>query len=105
MVANLASQSSTVRTQVAYAVATIASIEIPRKEWLELITNLCNNAGNPNVDYKNAALQTLGYICEELQIDDLSSELKSLVVGALAQNITSNPDLLKSTHLALKALF
>lgn len=56
MLANLASPSSIVRTQVSNAVATIASIEIPRKEWLELIPNLCNNAGHENLDYKNAAL-------------------------------------------------
>jgi importin subunit beta-1 len=41
---------------VAYAVATIASIEIPRREWLELIPNLCANAAHENIDYKNAAL-------------------------------------------------
>lgn len=83
MVANLASQSSVVRTQVSYAVATIASIEIPRKEWLELIPNLCGNAGHENIDYKNAALQTLGYICEELGVDDINNELKNQIVFAV----------------------
>jgi hypothetical protein len=47
MLANLASHSSVVRKQVASAIAAIASIEIPRKEWLELIPNLCDNSMHP----------------------------------------------------------
>jgi importin subunit beta-1 len=86
-------------------VATIASIEIPRKEWLELIPNLCDNAANSNIDYKNAALQTLGYICEELMPEDINRELKNKVVLALTSNITSDPSLIKSTTLAVKAFF
>lgn len=105
MLANLASPSSIVRTQVSNAVATIASIEIPRKEWLELIPNLCNNAGHENLDYKNAALQTLGYICDEIAPEDINNELKNRVVLALTSNINANPDLKKSTLLAVKAFF
>lgn len=37
----LAIPSAIVRTQIASLVATIASIEIPRGEWSELIANLC----------------------------------------------------------------
>ena len=105
MLANLASQSSIVRTQVAYAVATIASIEIPRREWLDLIPNLCSNAAHENVDFKNAALQTLGFICDELMPEDINNELKNKVVLALTSNITAIPELKKSTHLAIKAFF
>jgi importin subunit beta-1 len=72
MLANLASPSNILRSQVANAIATIAKIEIPRREWLELIPNLCANAGHENEDFKNAALQTLGYICEELKPDDIN---------------------------------
>jgi hypothetical protein len=35
-----------VRSQVASLVAAIASIEIPRGEWLELISILTTNAGH-----------------------------------------------------------
>lgn len=77
MLANLAAKTATVRSQVAYAVATIASIEVPRQEWLEIIPNLCQNACGENVDFKNAALETLGFICDELQADDINHELKN----------------------------
>lgn len=80
---NLATPSSVVRTQIAAAIATIAAIEIPRKEWLDLITNLCANSSHETLDIRNAALQTLGYICEELHPDDLTQELKNAIVHAL----------------------
>ncbi len=103
MLAQLAAKSATVRTQVAYAVANIARIEVPRKEWLDLIPNLCDNCGQENVDYKNAALETLGFICEELGPNDITDELKNKVIFALTSNITANPALIKSTTLAVKA--
>ena len=77
MLANLAAKASTVRTQVANAVANIAAIEVPRKEWLDIIPNLCHNAGGENIDYKNAALETLGFICDEITADDINNELKN----------------------------
>lgn len=94
------------RNQVANAVATIAGIEIPRREWLELIPNLCANAGHENIDYKNAALQTLGYICDELMPEDINNELKNKIVLALISNISSDPQIpIKTIHLAVKAFF
>ena len=99
----MAARSPTVRTQVAYAVANIASIEVPRKEWLDLIPNLCENCAQENPDYKNAALETLGFICEELGPNDITDELKNKVIFALTSNITSNPALEKSTMLSVKA--
>jgi len=105
MLANLASPSNKLRAQVANAIATIARIEIPRREWLELIPNLCNNAGHENVDFKNAALQTLGYICEELKPDDINDQLKNTIILALTSNISNNPALKYTTHLSVKAFF
>jgi len=38
---------------------------------------LCHNAGGENIDYKNAALETLGFICDEITADDINNELKN----------------------------
>jgi importin subunit beta-1 len=73
--ATLASPSALVRGQIASLIAAIASIEIPRGEWTDLISNLCTNAGNENLEIRLASLQTIGYICEELTTKDLSKEL------------------------------
>jgi importin subunit beta-1 len=53
---SLATPSTLVRTQVAAAIAAIAAIEIPRKEWTEIITSLSSNAQNDSVDIRNASL-------------------------------------------------
>ena len=47
-------------------VSAIATIELPRGEWLELIGNLSVNANSEDPKIKTSALETLGYICEEL---------------------------------------
>jgi importin subunit beta-1 len=91
MLATLATHSSIVRKQVASAIAAIAAIEIPRKEWLELIPNLSENSVNPDIEIKSASLETLGFICEELVTEDLTDELKNKVVLALTTNISSDP--------------
>ena len=80
LLAVLASPLSTVRKQAGSAIAAIASIEVPRKEWLELIPNLAANSAHDSIDIRHAALETLGFICEELEPSDLTTELKSLIV-------------------------
>jgi hypothetical protein len=46
ILSSLASPSAVVRSAIASLVSSIAALEIPRGEWLELITNLCTNAGH-----------------------------------------------------------
>ena len=65
---------------MASAIAAVAAIEIPQKQWTDLITNLCNNAAHDQIEIRHAALETLGFICEELVPEDLTSEEQSLVV-------------------------
>jgi importin subunit beta-1 len=93
-----------VRRQVAQIIASIASIEIPRQEWGELITSLCQNSQNSDINIRMTSLTTLGYICDELRPEDFSNELKNLIVQALVQNITENPEMLEPTKLAVRSL-
>ena len=51
--------SAAVRTQVAQCVSAIAKIEIPRKEWLDLISNLATNSTNEQINIRHASLQPL----------------------------------------------
>jgi importin subunit beta-1 len=102
---SLGQTSSVVRTQVASAIASIAKIEIPRREWLDLIPSLCANSTNENIDIRNAALQTLQLICEELQANEITDEVKNMIILALVNNITLDPNYTKSTTYATKGLF
>ncbi|CDW87040.1 importin subunit beta-1-like [Stylonychia lemnae] len=101
----LATQSLIVRKQVASAIAMIASIEIPRNEWIDLIPNLSGNAAHDSIEIREASLETLGFICEELQPCDLTPELKNFIVQALVRNLSADASLTKTTLLAAKAFF
>ena len=53
-----------------------------------------------------ASLQTLGFICEELDPKDLSPEVKNFVMLALTNNISSSndPNITSLCRLAVKAM-
>ena len=46
-------------------------IELPRKEWPDLISNLVVNTSNIHTDFRMSAIVTLGFICEALVINIL----------------------------------
>ena len=75
------------RRATASCVATIASIEIPRGEWNELINMVTGTSANENVALRLSALQTLGYICEECDESNFSQEQKNQIILALINNI------------------
>ena len=100
----LATESSIVRSQIASLIATIAQIEIPRGEWTELIANLCTNASHENQQIRLTSLMTIGYICEELQPEDLTQELKNQIMLALTNNISKEESGVDACKLAIKAL-
>lgn len=51
-----------------------------------------------------ASLQTLGYICEELQTENLSAEYKNQIMIALTNSISSTEESVLTCKLAVKAL-
>jgi importin subunit beta-1 len=73
---------------VALVLAKVAAIELPRGGWPELIPSLINNAQPtaPGI-LRNATLQALGYVCEELgsfEEDFLDQETVNAVLTAVA---------------------
>jgi len=108
IVATLASPQAPVRAQIANIIAAIASIELPRKEWDDLLPNLCANAGHTEYNIRLASLTTLGYICEETSPDNVLDHVKNQVILALVNNITPQADpitdSLEPCRLAIRAL-
>jgi len=92
-----------VRSQIANILSAIASIEIPRNEWEDLIPNLCNNSTSDDINIKLASLTTLGYICEELHPDDLTDQVKNNIILALTNNISLDGPV-DPTKLAIRAM-
>lgn len=60
----LASRDSRAGQSAGQFIASIAAIEIPRNEWLELMPALVKNVGEGEDHLKQASLTTIGFICE-----------------------------------------
>ncbi|XP_047983171.1 importin subunit beta-1-like [Salvia hispanica] len=73
----------------AQVIAKIASIEVPKKEWPELVGLLLSNMTQPDtpVLLKQATLEALGYICEEISDEDLVQEEVNAVLTAVIQGM------------------
>ncbi|KAF9596496.1 hypothetical protein IFM89_012227 [Coptis chinensis] len=74
----------------AQVIAKIASIEIPRKEWPELIGSLLTNMTQPDrpASLKKSTLETLGFVCEEISYQDLGQDEVNSVLTAVVQGMT-----------------
>ncbi|KAK1320885.1 hypothetical protein QJS10_CPA03g01148 [Acorus calamus] len=102
----LGSSVAEARHTSSQVVAKIASIEIPRREWPELISRLLSNMTQPEspAPLKQATLEALGYICEEISPQDLEQDQVNSVLTAVVQgmNQTSNgPEIRLSAVSAL----
>lgn len=64
--------------------AAIAEIELPRNEWPTLMTNLMNGVSSENKNFKMASLKTIGYICESIDEEVLSTQANAILT-AVAQ--------------------
>lgn len=47
----------------ANCIAFIAVIEIPRKQWVQIVDNLAENTLSPNVGIRMASIITIGAMC------------------------------------------
>lgn len=96
----------------AQVVAKIAAIELPLNEWQELVGTLLANMGGPNAEQpaqlKQATLETLGFVCEEVSADVLAQEQVNSILTAVVQGMnateTSNDVRLAATRALYNAL-
>ncbi|KAK4934179.1 karyopherin Kap95, partial [Elasticomyces elasticus] len=101
-----ASTNNNVSTSAAQLVATIASIELPRREWPELMNTLVTNVSQGDTKVKMSSLQTIGFICESDDSDlrsalaEQSNSILTAVVQGAQKGETSN----EVRDTALKAL-
>ncbi|XP_071738286.1 importin subunit beta-1-like [Rutidosis leptorrhynchoides] len=75
----------------AQVIAKIASIEIPRKEWPELIGSLLGNMTQQDkpASLKKATLEALGFVCEEISHNDLVQDEVNSVLTAVVQGMNA----------------
>jgi importin subunit beta-1 len=92
LLATIASDASyDIRHTAAMALAKVAAVDLPRKEWPGLITALLNNmaAGQPATT-RQATLEAMGYVCEEMaQHKQVGSS--SMHAGGLCPGCAAHP--------------
>ena len=86
------------RHTAALVIAKVAAIELPNGQWTELVATLLANMGQqpPNSGLRQATLEALGYVCEEMgRIDQdvLEQEQINSILTAVVQGMRKDePD-------------
>jgi len=94
----LASPEVQARQASAQLIAKIAHIELPRNLWGDLIQILLNNM-QQNVDVlKQSTLESLGYICEEIDADVLKLQANAILT-AVCKGVKDNNNDIKLAGL------
>ncbi|KAK1325865.1 Transportin-1 [Acorus calamus] len=78
------------RSTASQVIAKIAGIELPHKQWPELIGSLLSNIHQLPAHVKQATLETLGYICEEVSPDAIDQDEVNKILTAVVQGMNSS---------------
>ncbi|KAI4331607.1 hypothetical protein MLD38_029782 [Melastoma candidum] len=91
----------------AQVIAKVASIEIPQKQWPELVGLLLNNMTQRDQpsSLKQATLETLGFVCEEISHEDLSQAEVNTILTAVVQGMNLAEHSLEVRLSATRALY
>eukprot|EP01087_Luapelamoeba_hula_P015927 TRINITY_DN482_c0_g1_i1.p1 TRINITY_DN482_c0_g1~~TRINITY_DN482_c0_g1_i1.p1 ORF type:complete len:853 (-),score=130.53 TRINITY_DN482_c0_g1_i1:37-2595(-) len=103
----LADTEKDARRTAAQVVAKIAVIELPRNQWPDLIDLLVKNMTQAESPLKQATLETLGYICEELpaeSIKDKTNQVLTAVIQGMRKDESSIDVRLAGANALLNAL-
>ncbi|XP_030762652.1 importin subunit beta-like isoform X3 [Sitophilus oryzae] len=95
-------------SSAAQCVAYIAVTELPQRQWPDLISTLVNNILNATSEMqKEATLETIGYICQEIDCDVLvsqSNDILTAIVHGMRVTETSSHVRLAATQALLNSL-
>lgn len=103
MLAMLRCPQKSLRSTAALAISAIAAIEIPEKLWNDLVPTLVQGArAGHNTPLKQAALESLGYICEN-NPDELESQSINILNGIASglEKAETNTDIKYAAIVAL----
>jgi len=86
---NLDNEDKDVRRGAGFCVAAIASLEIPQGQWLNIIEVLAQQIQHDSRNIRLASLQTLGFICEELETDEekIEETTKDIIISGLLNGV------------------
>ncbi|KAL5706753.1 Importin subunit beta-1 [Ranunculus cassubicifolius] len=86
----LASPVPDARSTASQVIAKVAGIELPHKQWPELIESLLSNTSQLPAHVKQATLETLGYLCEEVSSEVVDQDQVNKILTAVVQGMSSS---------------
>ncbi|KAF0685755.1 Aste57867_22363 [Aphanomyces stellatus] len=102
--ASLKAADSIAAHTAAQVVAKIGSIDVPQKQWPDLLSTLVANVTSGTDGVKHSSLEALGYLCESLDDDSLEEAESNQILTAIVDGIRKeNPDKIRlSAVIALR---
>ncbi|GFP93669.1 importin subunit beta-1 [Phtheirospermum japonicum] len=101
----LSSTSPDARSTASQVVAKVAGIELPQKHWPELVASLLSNIHQVSHHVKQATLETLGYLCEEVEPDVIDQDQVNKILTAVVQGMNANEANTEVRLAATRALY
>lgn len=99
----LAGEDRQVRLSATQAVASVARLDLSRKQWKSIIDILVTNATNINLSFKEASLMTLGYLCDGLDPTTLETKEVDSILSVIAISMTPSETNLEIKSIAFRA--
>ncbi|XWS48593.1 hypothetical protein CRYUN_Cryun13aG0089800 [Craigia yunnanensis] len=85
----LSSPVSDAQSTASLVIAKVAGIELPQKQWPELIGSLLSNVHQLPAHAKQATLETLGYLCKEVSLDVVDQDQINKILTAVVQGMSA----------------
>jgi importin subunit beta-1 len=101
----LSSPVSDARSTASQVIAKVAGIELPHKQWPELIGSLLSNIHQVETHVKQATLETLGYICEEVAPQVVDQDQVNRILTAVVQGMNATETSSDVRLAATRALY
>ena len=106
VLSTLASQYKEIRTSASNVISSICKIDQPiMTHWPNLINSLTKNCFIDDINLKLSAIETLGYVCEEINIKFIDSNTVDIIMNSLIQNLIDNNNNINVIIQVLKSLF
>ncbi|KAJ2775984.1 karyopherin Kap95 [Coemansia nantahalensis] len=99
----LGSENCQATTAAAQVIAAITAVELPRGQWVDVITTLLQNVTTTSTSLKIASLQTIGFICESINPDVLTAQ-SNPILTAVIQGANSEEPSQEVRYAAITAL-
>ncbi|XP_008806235.2 importin subunit beta-1-like [Phoenix dactylifera] len=93
------------RSTASQVIAKIAGIELPQKQWPELIGSLLSNVHQLQPHVKQATLETLGYLCEEVSPQVVDQDQVNKILTAVVQGMNASEGSTDVRLAATRALY